>query len=126
LFFFIWQVPHFYLLAAKYGHEYENAGLPSLSRSYSPEQIKRAVFFWVVLTAFSAAGYAYSRPSGTWISSILIVVISIWLIFTFVSLLMNPGDSFSPGKYFMKINYYVLAVVVVLVIDPFLQRILFR
>jgi heme o synthase len=122
LFFFIWQVPHFYLLAAKYGQDYENAGLPSLTRSYSPEQIKRAVFFWVVMTALSAAGYSYSRPSGTWISSIFIVMISIWLIVTFSSLLKHREDSFSPGKYFMKINYYVLAVILVLTTDPALQK----
>ncbi len=122
LLFFVWQVPHFYLLAAKYGKEYENAGLPSLTRSYSPERIKRTVFFWVVLTTLSAIGYSFSRPYGTWISSVFIIMISVWLIFTFSSLLINRGDSFSPGNYFMKINYYVLAVILVLTTDPALQR----
>jgi len=42
--------------------------------------------------------------------------------FTFSALLKHREDSFSPGKYFMKINYYVLAVIVVLVTDPVLQR----
>jgi heme o synthase len=121
LFFFIWQVPHFYLLAVKYGHEYEKAGLPSLTSSHSTYQIKRVVFIWVVLTALSAIGFSFSRPSGTWLSSFLIVMISIWLIFTFSALLNHRQDTFSPGRYFMKINYYVLAVIVVLVTDPVLQ-----
>ena len=35
MFFFIWQVPHFYLLALRYGHEYEKAGLPSIVSRWS-------------------------------------------------------------------------------------------
>jgi heme o synthase len=35
-FFFIWQVPHFWLLMLKYGEEYTKAGFPSITRIYTP------------------------------------------------------------------------------------------
>lgn len=41
-FFFIWQVPHFWLLLLNSGRDYEKAGLPSLTRIFSSAQIGRA------------------------------------------------------------------------------------
>jgi protoheme IX farnesyltransferase len=124
LFFFVWQVPHFYLLAVKYGHEYEKAGLPSLTTSHSAARIKTIVFIWIILTALSATGFALSRPQGTLFSAVLILLISILLVYTFASLLKPSEEPFPSGKYFMKINYYVLAVIIVLVSDPLLQNVL--
>lgn len=126
IFFFLWQVPHFYLLAIKYGHEYEEAGLPSLTSFYSLKTIKNNIFIWVIFTALSATAFSLSRPSGTWLSTLFIFLFSIWLVFTFSSLLKGSKEPFRAGKYFMKINYFVLAVVVMLVADPLLQRVLFH
>ena len=124
MFFFIWQVPHFYLLAIKYGHEYEEAGLPSLTKSYSLTWIKNVVFIWIVFTALAATGFSLSRTSGSWWSTLIILLISVWLVFDFAALLKKNQPPFQSGKYFMKINYYVLAVIVVLVTDPWLQTLL--
>src|SRR5208283_4974591 len=49
--FFIWQVPHSWLLYLEYGGEYEKAGLPSLTRVWSRRQIIRATFVWTLCTA---------------------------------------------------------------------------
>lgn len=124
VFFFIWQVPHFYLLAMKYGHEYEKAGLPSIMKRNSLNSIKSTIFVWIIFTALSATGFSLSRPTGTWLSTTGIFIFSIWLVFTFSSLLKESKELFLPGKYFMKINYYVLAVIVMLATDPLLQRFL--
>jgi protoheme IX farnesyltransferase len=124
IFFFIWQVPHFYLLAFKYGHEYEEAGLPTLTKFYSVNQIKNIVFIWIVFTALAATGFSLSRPSGTWLSTFLILVLSIWLVYRFSSLLQARQEPLQAGKFFMKINYYVLAIITILVADPIIQKIL--
>jgi heme o synthase len=124
IFFFVWQVPHFYLLAFKYGHEYEEAGLSSLTKSYSPHQMKRIIFIWTVLTALAATAFSLSRLHGSWLGSLLIIALSLGLIYRFTSLLRGNGEPFLTDKYFMRINYYVLAVTVVLVADPLLQGIL--
>ena len=53
-FFFMWQVPHFWLHLLTYGKEYAEAGLPSLSDVFSAAQLKRLTFQWLSATAVSS------------------------------------------------------------------------
>jgi protoheme IX farnesyltransferase len=120
VFFFTWQVPHFYLLAAKYGREYERAGFPALTSRHTIRQIKKSVFFWVVLTAMTAAGFSMSRTDGSAWSNMVISSISLLLVTGFVRLLRAGDQPFPAGRYFMRINYYVLLVLLVILADPLL------
>ena len=52
--FFIGQIPHFWLLILKYGEEYKNAGIPSLTDILSRAQINRLTFTWVVSSVIAA------------------------------------------------------------------------
>lgn len=52
-FFFIAQIPHFWLLTLRFGKEYEQAGLKSLTALFSERQIARISFTWVLATAFA-------------------------------------------------------------------------
>lgn len=53
-FFFIWQIPHFWLLLAARGREYEAAGLPCLTGVLGPRQIARLTFIWTLSSAASS------------------------------------------------------------------------
>ncbi len=87
VFFFVWQVPHFYLLAIKYGHEYTKAGLPSITERWSDSQTKKNIFLWIILTSFTAVIVSFSSLPVSVISAILILVSSIILVISFRSLL---------------------------------------
>src|SRR4030042_4784945 len=50
-FFFIWQVPHFWLLLFKFGKDYEKAGLPSLTNIFTSFQLSRITFIWIFAAA---------------------------------------------------------------------------
>ncbi len=50
-FFFLWQVPHFWLLLADHGVEYEKAGLPALTALFSALQLRRMTAIWLLATA---------------------------------------------------------------------------
>jgi Polyprenyltransferase (cytochrome oxidase assembly factor) len=52
-FMVIWQIPHFLILLVKYGKEYEQAGLASITAFLHEEQILRLAYLWVVATAAS-------------------------------------------------------------------------
>ncbi len=116
-FFFIWQVPHFWLLLLKYGKEYEKAGYPSLTSIYSSKQIKYTTFIWTMATAVTALMLPVFGIVNSLVFSIGTLIVSFWLIFQFVRLLKHNDESFKPGVYFMKINYFVLFMIIFLSID---------
>jgi protoheme IX farnesyltransferase len=121
LFFFVWQVPHFYLLAIKYGREYEMAGLPSVTKIYTLSGLKMNIFTWIIITAMAAIVLSLVQVTASRISSAIIILSSIWLVFVFRTLVLNGHKEFSAISYFMKINYFVLVVIVVMVAGPLLK-----
>jgi protoheme IX farnesyltransferase len=119
-FFFIWQVPHFWLLMLKYGDEYTKAGFPSITQVYSTRQIKNITFIWIFATAVSALMLPAFDVVESWIVMAGLLLSSIWLIGQFIRLISIKDLPFSPIKYFMKINYFVLAVIIFLSLDRFI------
>ncbi|MBN2746607.1 MAG: protoheme IX farnesyltransferase [Bacteroidales bacterium] len=118
-FFFIWQVPHFWLLMLKYGQDYEAAGYPSLHRFYSENHIKRVTFLWTVSTAIAALMLPVFNVVDSSTASYAILILSFWLIFAFLKLLKLNSPSFKPMSYFMKINIYVLFIIIIITVDGF-------
>lgn len=117
-FFFIWQVPHFWLLMIKYGEQYEAAGFPSLQRFYSEQHIRWVTFVWTASTAISALMLPAFKVVQSQITAIGIAIISTWLIFSFLKLLkFDQHIIFKPMKYFMKINVFVLVIIILLTVD---------
>lgn len=119
-FFFIWQVPHFWLLLLKYGKEYEKAGYPSLTSIYSEKQIRFTTFIWTMATGVSALMLPAFGVVNSLFFSIATLLVSGWLIFMFIRLLRVQDGQFNPGYYFMKINYFVLFMIIFLSIDSVL------
>lgn len=118
LFFFMWQVPHFWLLMLKYGEEYNKAGFPSITSKISKQQVKNSTFLWTVATAVSALMVAMSGLISLLIFKVLILAASIWLIVVFSRLLQPKTQDFNPFYYFMRINYFVLVMILVMSIAP--------
>lgn len=116
-FFFIWQVPHFWLLLLKYGKEYESAGYPSLTSIYTEKQIKYTTFIWTLATGVTAMMLPAFGVVNSLFFSIATLLATTWLIVLFVKLLRVNDEQFSPGYYFMKINYFVLLMILFLSID---------
>lgn len=119
-FFFIWQVPHFWLLMLKYGKEYEKAGFPSITTVYSENQIKNVTFIWVLATAVSALMIPVFYLTQSWIILAGFLLACIWIIMTFSRLLLKKNEPFNPMFYFMRINYFVLAIIVMMALQPFI------
>ncbi len=121
MFFFMWQVPHFWLLMLKYGKEYEAAGFKSITSLISKQQVKNSTFLWTVATAVSAIMVATSGLISLMVFKILIVVASFWLIAVFSKLILPKTKEFNPFHYFMRINYFVLIMILILSIEPLLN-----
>ncbi len=52
-FFFLWQIPHFWLLLLVHPGDYERGGFPSLASLFSHKQLVRIVSVWMLAAAVS-------------------------------------------------------------------------
>jgi heme o synthase len=120
-FFFIWQVPHFWLLLLKFGKEYEKAGFPSITSIYSDNQIKNTTFIWTMATAVTALMLPVFGIMDTAVMSAGLLAATVWLIYIFAGLLKRTDEKFNPRYYFIKINYFVLFVLISLSIDSIIK-----
>lgn len=120
IFFFIWQVPHFWLLAMKYGPQYEVAGFPVITKVYSRKLIYAFTFIWVLATAIIAFMLPFFGVLNSYISAFGILISSVWLVYQFSRLYTNYDKEFNPKRYFMRLNFYILFIVILMVTDPWL------
>ena len=118
LFFFIWQIPHFWLLLLMHGDEYRQAGLPTLSEKFAPPQLARVTFMWMLAAAAGGLALAVlNRVDVTLPWTLVLVIASIWLAMkaTAIVRLAAPDDDKSPlRRAFWQINAYALMVMVCL------------
>jgi len=120
--FFLWQVPHFWLLVLKHGEEYEQAGLPSLTRVMRKEQIARITFVWITAAAIASLAlplYGSVKSPFVYFS---FAPLAAWLIWNERSL---------TGKYpflppspvlFRKINIYLVLIMSLMALDKVFLR----
>jgi len=115
-FFFMGQIPHFWLLLMKLGKQYEAAGMPSLTALMNEGQLKRLTFVWIAATGLSAIVLPlFGLQDQIW-SIFLVLVFSISLILIFIPLL-NKKKPFNVGKSFVLINVYYLFIMFVMIAD---------
>jgi len=115
-FFFMGQIPHFWLLLLKLGKQYESASLPSLTQLLSDEQIKRLTFVWIAATAVSALTLPFFGLQEKVWGMALIIILSALLVIIFIPLL-NRRKPFNVGKSFVLINVYYLFIMFVMIAD---------
>jgi protoheme IX farnesyltransferase len=120
-FFFIWQVPHFWLLLLKYGKDYERAGFPVLTRIFSIPQLARLTFVWILATAGAAVLLPLFHALTSGVLIVLLFSACLWLCWKTKVLLGVRGGGFSPWPAFMQINLFALAVMALVSAEGFLR-----
>ncbi len=118
---FIGQVPHFWLLILKYGEEYGNAGIPSLTRVLSRPQINRLSFTWVVTSAISALFLSYFEVIQSKLIITLLIIASFYLIWSFRGMITGPESNIPFRRNFILLNSYFLLILIFLIADRILS-----
>ncbi len=115
--FFIWQVPHFWLLLFLFGDDYANAGLPALTKVFTPRQMAGLSFMWMLATAASALLLpVYGLTVSSWVA-LALAGCGLWLARA-ASKLLAKGAPLRPA--FRTINLYVLSIMTLLIADALL------
>lgn len=115
LFFFIGQIPHFWLLLLMFGKEYTLAGYPSLNSVFNDNQIKRLSYTWILATIATAFVVALTVLQGT-ITMLILLVYIFYLLFSLTSGIMVKKD-IPVRASFLKLNFMYLLMMIVLIVD---------
>jgi len=119
-FFFIGQIPHFWLLLLMFGEQYGEAGLPTLNKVFSRLQIKRISFVWIMTTvasAFLIMGYVIFNP---WLRLVLLVYI-LFMLYSLVRRFFFQ-DEFKPLAPFYWLNFLYLLMMFLLMAEGWLTH----
>lgn len=116
-FFFIWQIPHFWLLLLLFGNEYKDAGFPTLLNLFSREQLSRITFVWILATIAMGLLLPVFLMLKLSFTILIVVVIATLLIVDSVKLLSAEPTNKNYTFAFRHINFFVLSVVISISID---------
>lgn len=119
-FFFIGQIPHFWLILLRYGKDYEKAGFPSISNSFSPEQISRLTFTWTAATAMAAI---LLSVFGVIVSNVVSITVSILSVSLIAAFYKWPGIK-KPAmveRAFIIMNLYFLFMMILIIADAIIR-----
>ncbi len=97
-FFFLWQVPHFWLLLLRYAPEYKEAGFPTLRGRLSEAQLRRITFVWTsAAAAASLMVPIFGHPLHP-VFTIALLGLAGWLVLSGTKLLRMGSIGFPPAR----------------------------
>jgi len=115
-FFFIGQIPHFWLLLLLYGDDYKKGGFKVLTDVFSVKQIHNITLIWMLATIM----VALLLPTFDVLSSKVLIwallALSLWIIPNSFILLKNY-DRTSVRKLFLRLNFYFLMIMIMISIE---------
>ncbi len=120
LYFFIWQIPHFWLLLMLYSDDYEKGGFPTLTKIFNIQQLKRITFIWLVTTVLIALIIPMFGIVNFAFSNILLFIISGWMIYISVVFMRSDAGRKQVVNSFLSINFYTLLLITILSLDKFI------
>jgi protoheme IX farnesyltransferase len=120
LLFFLWQVPHFWMLMLLHDQDYGRADFPTLSRHFRIDQSARLSFTWMAATAFSCAFMPCFGAVASIPGMVMLALASLWLVWKATALLRFRPDDALFRRTFWNINLYAVVLIFMVMLDPFL------
>jgi len=121
-FFFIWQIPHFWLLLLIFDEDYKQAGLPTLTKIFEKKQLARITFIWVAATAVTSLLIPLFGLVKLVPVNLLLFFGSIFLTWNAFKLITETENDLSFKFAFRYINLFALFVVFLVSLDNLLIR----
>lgn len=115
-FFFIGQIPHFWLLLLLYGEDYKKGGFKVLTDVFSVKQIHNITMIWMLATIMVALLLPVFDVISSKVLVWILLAISLWIIPNSFILLKNY-DRITVRKLFLRLNLYFLIIMIMISID---------
>ncbi len=122
VYYFIWQVPHFWLLVMLFHGDYKDGGYPTAMRLFGEGTLQRLTFVWLILTIHAGVFLVYSFSVYSNITIALSVVLGVWAFLTSIKLLKKEFKLTDARAIFWKINAAFLGIIRLLSIDEYIKH----
>jgi heme o synthase len=116
-FFFIWQIPHFWLLLMVLDKDYQKAGFPTLTQIFNQQQLGRITFVWIIATGVTGLLLPFFQISHNQFVNYSLFIAALLLAYKSINLLQQTQETSAFRFAFRSINYFALFVVLVVSID---------
>jgi protoheme IX farnesyltransferase len=120
-FFFIWQIPHFWLLMDLYSADYERGNFPTLRLYFNEKMLSVLTYLWIVILVLTSVFFITTRVVSNIPTQVAIAALGLWLLVGTCEMVSRSSDNRTEKSAFMKINVYVLAVTLVVMVDKVLS-----
>lgn len=122
LFFFVWQIPHFWLLLIMYEDDYRRAGYPLITDKLSKYQLSRISFFWILSLVMIAFLVPISGHQNNFYTLLIMLIIGSYLIARSIKLIRVVQLPVEYYRFtFLQLNFFVLLVSLILTFNKFLN-----
>jgi len=118
-FFYLWQIPHFWLLLGIRSHEYSGAGYPVITQFFSLTGFSRIIFTWIAAVLCTGL-FLPLFGIFTHILSMALIFGSTLVVLGGSVLLIRAKDEGLTGVYrnsFHLINGFALTVIIVIIFE---------
>ncbi|WP_373033837.1 protoheme IX farnesyltransferase [Sulfurovum sp.] len=122
VYYFIWQVPHFWLLVMLFHGDYKDGGYPTAMRLFGEGTLQRLTFVWLVLTIQAGVFLVYTFNVYSNITVALSAALGVWAFITAMQLLKREFKLSDARAIFWKINAAFLGIIVLLSIDEYIKH----
>lgn len=113
LFYFVWQIPHFWLLLLRHHEDYEKAGFATFTTKVGTAVMERITFIWILLTLCAGGAFVmFFLPLQMPTLMVLSVLFAGTLI---MSARLLPLHKYMPA--FAIINAFITLTVLSVVVD---------
>lgn len=121
LFFFIWQIPHFWLLLIAYENDYRNAGFPVLTDLLSQLQVARISYIWMIALVLVSMLIIFLLDHFNLLTLFAVAFLGIYLIVRTHRMVtvVQPQKFYKFA--FINLNMFVLFVTIILTIQKILN-----
>ena len=120
--FFLWQIPHFWLLLLGDSDDHEAAGLPSMTHVLPRKQLKGIVVLWTAAAVVASLGLPFYGLAASPLVLGSLIVLALWTVLSALKLLRTNAGAETARSAFRSINIFLAVIMVLIALDPFLAR----
>lgn len=126
LYFFVWQIPHFWLLLLIHGEDFSRGGFPVLTEKLGKKTIVAITFFMLLFTVLISVTIPLFNIINYNFTYILLLMFAVFMIYSAHRFFISDLTRKNILKAFIGINIFTLFFIILLILDRMFFLMLIR